>query len=57
MITANGRSESQLIYNADGTENKESSRRVEIKFRLKDSEMIDSMQSIFAQSDIIEAQG
>lgn len=50
MITANGRSESQLIYNADGTENKEASRRVEIKFRLKDSEMIDSMQSIFSAS-------
>lgn len=50
MITANGRSESQLIYYADGTENKEASRRVEIKFRLKDSEMIDSMQSIFSAS-------
>ena len=51
MITANGRSESQLIYNADGTENKEASRRVEIKFRLKDSEMIDSMQNIFSSSE------
>ena len=51
MITANGRSESQLIYNADGTENKEASRRVEIKFRLNDSEMIDSMQNIFSSSE------
>lgn len=57
MITANGRSESQIIYNPDGTENKESSRRVEIKFRLKDSEMIDSMQSIFEQRDLIGAEG
>lgn len=57
MITANGRSESQLIYNADGTENKEASRRVEIKFRLKDGEMIDSMQNIFSSSQAAEPQG
>ena len=48
MITANGRSESQLKYDAYGVEDKEASRRVEIKFRLKDAEMIDSLNRILS---------
>lgn len=51
MITANGRSESQLIFDANGYEDKAASRRVEIKFRLKDSEMIESMGRILAEMD------
>lgn len=48
VITAQGRSESDLIYNEDGTENQDASRRVEIKFRLKDTEMIQEMNNILA---------
>ncbi len=40
LITASGRSYSARILNADGTENKDASRRVEIKFRLKDEQTI-----------------
>lgn len=46
ILTAKGRSYADRIYNADGTENMEASRRVEIKFRLKDSEMIQRMNDI-----------
>lgn len=48
IITAKGRSFSNLIYNEDGTENMDASRRVEIKFRLKDSEMITKMSEILS---------
>lgn len=43
LVTACGRSESDLIYNADGTVNRKASRRVEIQFQLKDEEMIKQM--------------
>ena len=46
IMTAKGRSSSDLVYNDDGTENKDASRRVEFKFSLKDSEMIEEMQRI-----------
>lgn len=46
ILTAKGRSSNDLIYNGDGTENKDASRRVEFKFSLRDSEMIDEMRSI-----------
>lgn len=46
ILTAKGRSYADRIFNADGTENMEASRRVEIKFRLKDSEMIQRMNDI-----------
>ena len=42
-MTANGRSYSNLIYDEDGKENQEASRRVEFKFRLKDEEMVEEM--------------
>jgi chemotaxis protein MotB len=48
IITANGRSKSQLIYGPDGQEDKAASRRVEIKFRLNDAEMVESMSRILA---------
>jgi chemotaxis protein MotB len=47
-LTANGRSFSEPILNADGSENADASRRVEFKFRLKDDEMIDSMSAILS---------
>lgn len=46
VVTANGRSWNDLVYNADGTENSDASRRVEFKFRLKDEEMIEAMMAI-----------
>ena len=51
LLTAKGRSYSDLIYNADGTVNREASRRVEFKFRLKDSEMIQEMNRILTQME------
>lgn len=49
LVTANGRSFSNLIYKADGTEDAGKSRRVEFKFRLKDVEMIDEMRSLIKE--------
>jgi len=51
MVTANGRAWNDLIYFEDGTENKDASRRVEFKFRLKDDEMIDAMMEILEKGD------
>ena len=42
VTTANGRSESDLIYAADGTEDQSASRRVVFKFRLTDEQMVRS---------------
>lgn len=46
IVTANGRSFSNPIYNPDGTVNMDASRRVEFKFRLKDEDMVDEMMEI-----------
>ncbi len=46
IMTATGRGESDPIYNWDGSENKDASRRVEFKFRLKDAEMIEEMNKL-----------
>lgn len=43
ILTAQGRSYSNPIYNADGTVNMNQSRRVEFKFSLRDAEMIAEM--------------
>ena len=52
ILTANGRSYADPVYMADGvTVDKEASRRVVFKFRMKDAEMIDQM------SAILEGQG
>lgn len=51
IITANGRSESQLIYGANGREDPSASRRVEFKFRLQDEEMIRQMAELLASMD------
>ena len=47
LITSNGRSDSSPILNKDGSENSEASRRVEIKFRLKDDEMMQQLADMF----------
>lgn len=46
ILTANGKSYSDPILNEDGSVNMEASRRVEFKFRLKDEDMIEEMNSI-----------
>lgn len=46
IMTANGRSLSNPITDEDGKVDAEKSRRVEIKFRLKDEEMISALQAI-----------
>lgn len=51
ILTAKGRSYSDRIFNPDGSENMDASRRVEIQFRLKDSEMIQKMNQILLQGN------
>ena len=51
VATANGRSFSDLIYNADGSENQSASRRVVFKFRLTDEQMVAQLQSILESGD------
>lgn len=46
IVTANGRSFSNPVYNTDGTVNMDASRRVEFKFRLKDEDMVNEMINI-----------
>ena len=46
LLTAKGRSYSDPIYNSDGSIDMDNSRRVEFKFRLKDSEMIDELRTV-----------
>ena len=46
ILTAKGKSYSDLIYDENGREDPEASRRVEFKFSLKDAEMIEEMNRI-----------
>lgn len=48
ILTAKGRSYSDPIFNPDGSINMDASRRVEFKFRMKDSEMIDEIRQILS---------
>ena len=48
ILTAKGRSYSDLVYTADGKEDPDASRRVEFKFSLKDAEMIEEMNRILS---------
>lgn len=50
MVTSTGRSWSNPVYNADGTVNLDASRRVEFKFSLKDTEMIEQISQLLQQS-------
>lgn len=49
IVTANGKSFSNPIYNSDGSVNLDASRRVEFKFRLKDEDMVNEMIKILAE--------
>ena len=51
ILTAKGRSYADLIYDSNGIEDPEASRRVEFKFSLKDSEMIEEMNRILSNDD------
>ena len=51
ILTAKGRSYSDLVYRADGTEDPDASRRVEFKFSLKDAEMIAEMNRILSDQN------
>jgi len=51
VVTVNGRSYSERIFNADGTEDKDASRRVVFKFRLTDEQMIQQLQQILEAED------
>ena len=46
ILTAKGRSFSDPIYDSEGKVNMDASRRVEFKFRMKDSEMIDEIRKM-----------
>lgn len=54
LVSVTGRSWSNPVYKADGTVDDEASRRVEIKFRLSDEEMISQMLSVLEQYEIPE---
>jgi chemotaxis protein MotB len=49
LVSVGGRSWSTPIYNDDGTVNADASRRVEIKFRLSDEEMINQLLDVLGQ--------
>ena len=49
ILTSTGRSESDPVYNRDGTVNMAASRRVEFKFSLKDAEMIEELKRLLEQ--------
>ena len=51
-LTANGHSMSNPVYSEDGQINMDASRRVEIKFRLKDEEMINEMKQILDTTSV-----
>ena len=51
MATANGRSSSDPVLRADGTEDMDASRRVVFKFRLTDEQMIEQLKAILEGND------
>ena len=57
ILTAKGRSYSDLVYDENGRENADASRRVEFKFSLKDAEMIAEMNRILSQDASGGSQG
>ncbi len=53
VLTINGRSFSSPVYGADGQVDMKASRRVEIKFRLKEDEMIRKIAEILARDNAV----
>lgn len=50
-LTVNGHSKANPVLDADGNVDKDASRRVEIKFRLKDEEMIEELNQILNSTE------
>ena len=50
IVTVNGRSYSDPVYRADGTVDMNASRRVVIKFRMNDEEMVNQMLELLSQN-------
>ena len=50
-MTANGLSSSKLIFNEDGTQNKEESRRVEFRVVTKSEELIGELKELMEEFD------
>ena len=55
ILTAKGRSSSDLVYDQYGYENASASRRVEFKVSLKDAEMIEEMNRILSAEEVPES--
>lgn len=53
-LTVNGHSMNNLVYDANGEVDAEKSRRVEIKFRLKDEEMLSSLSKLLKDTEDVE---
>lgn len=51
IVTVNGRSYSDPVYRADGTVDMNASRRVVIKFRMNDEEMVNQMLELLSQDE------
>lgn len=56
IITANGRSYSDPVYDENGEVNMDASRRVEFKFRLKDEDMITEMINVLSGETMTEVE-
>ena len=52
ILTATGKSWADLIYDENGVEDAEASRRVEFKFSLRDADMIEEMQRILQENEL-----
>ena len=50
-LTVNGHSMANPVLDANGNVDKDASRRVEVKFRLKDDEMIDELNQLLSSND------
>ena len=50
-LTVNGHSMANPVLDANGNVDKDASRRVEVKFRLKDEEMIDALNQLLSSND------
>ena len=50
-LTVNGHSMANPVLDANGNVDKDASRRVEVKFRLKDEEMIDELNQLLSGTD------
>jgi chemotaxis protein MotB len=51
LLSVNGRSYSELIYDKRGNPDWDASRRVVFKFRLTDEQMIEQLKDILEQND------